>query len=127
MKRRLFWLMALTATMGLLAGLANDAVADEMDPGTPDEFMTAILRWQAPAAGSPAVRYLVRIRDLDGSLYETYSVDAVPGSAQRYTFTQVQYAHRYQGRVAGIDARGRQGPWSDWSPVYVRESSVPQP
>ena len=89
--------------------------------------MTANLRWQTPTTGAPAVRYLVRIRDLDGSLYETYSVDAVPGPQQSFMFTKVQFVHQYQARVAGIDARGRQGPWSDWSPIYDRESSVPQP
>lgn len=127
MKRRLFWLLMLVAASGNLPGLGGEAMAGDAGNGEAGEFMTASLRWQAPTSGSPAVRYLVRIRDLDGSLYETYSVDAVPGSAQSYTFTQVEYAHRYQGRVAAIDARGRQGPWSDWSPIYDRESSAPQP
>ena len=119
MKRRFFGLTLVLVLSGLLAGLTSDASGDE--------FMTAYLQWQAPTTGSPAVRYLVRIRDLDGTLYETYMVDAVPGPEQSYTFTKVEYARRYQGRVAGIDALGRQGPWSDWSPVYDRESSVPQP
>jgi hypothetical protein len=119
MNRVFFGLSFLVLALGLVIGLPGESRAEE--------FMTAYLRWQAPATGSPAVRYLVRIRDIDGTLYETTSVDAVPGSEQSYTFNKVEFAHRYQGRVAGIDAQGRQGPWSDWSPVYVRESSVPQP
>jgi hypothetical protein len=119
MKRTFFGLTLILVLSGLLPGLTDEASADE--------FMTAYLTWQAPTTGSPAVRYLVRIRDIDGTLYETIPVDAVPGPEQSYTFTRVEYARRYQGRVAAIDSQGRQGPWSEWSPVYDRESSVPQP
>jgi hypothetical protein len=119
MKRRFFGLVLVVGLCGFLPGLPSDASGDE--------FLAVDLTWQASRNGSPAVRYLVRIRDLDGTLNETYMVDALPGQEQRYTFTRVEYARRYQGRVAGIDARGRQGPWSNWSPVYDRESSVPQP
>jgi hypothetical protein len=119
MKRSFFGLALILALGGLVPGPARDAAADE--------YMTAIVTWQAPPIGSPAVRYLVRIRDLDGTLNEIYTVEAMPGQQQSFTFTRVEYARRYQGRVAGIDALGRQGPWSNWSPVYDRESSVPQP
>jgi hypothetical protein len=119
MKRRFFGLALVLGLSGLLPGLTGDASAEE--------FMTAYLQWQAPTTGSPAVRYLVRIRDIDGTLDETYTVDAVPGAEQSFTFTKVEYARRYQGRVAGIDALGRQGPWADWSPAYDREPPVPQP
>jgi hypothetical protein len=119
MKRSLFGLALALGLSGLWLGVANDASGDE--------FMTANVRWQTPTTGAPAVRYLLRIRDLDGSLYETYSVEAVSGSEQSFVFTKVQFAHQYQARVAGIDARGRQGPWSNWSAIYDRESSVPAP
>ncbi len=119
MKRIFFGLVLVAALGGLPPGQPGEASGGE--------FLTVDLTWQAPRTGSPAVRYLVRIRDLDGTLYETYLVDAAPGQEQRYTFSRVEYARRYQGRVAGIDARGRQGPWSNWSPMYDREASVPQP
>ena len=119
MKRRFFGLALILVLAGLASGPLVEARADE--------FMTAYVTWNAPATGSPAVRYLVRIRDLDGTLYETAMVEATPGPEQRYAFVKVEFAHRYQARVAGIDALGRQGPWSNWSPVYDRESSIPQP
>jgi hypothetical protein len=119
MKKWFLLLAVLTVASGPLPGLVREASAQE--------YLTAYLKWNAPTTGSPAVRYLVRIRDLDGTLNETYTVDAVAGTEQRFTFAFVEYARRYQGRVAGIDARGRQGPWSNWSAIYDRESSVPQP
>jgi hypothetical protein len=119
MKRSFFGLTLILTLSGLLPGQVGEASAEE--------YLTAFVTWQAPLTGSPAVRYLVRIRDLDGTLNETYTVEAAPGLQQSFTFTRVEYARRYQGRVAAIDALGRQGPWSNWSPVYDRESSVPQP
>ena len=119
MKRRIFGLALVLLLSGLSPALQRDAIGDD--------YTTVTVKWEAPATGSPAVRYLVRIRDLDGTLYETTMVDAAPGPLQTYTFTHVEYAHRYQARVAGIDARGRQGPWTSWSTVYDRETSVPQP
>jgi hypothetical protein len=119
MKRSFFGLVLILALGGLTSGLTGEASATE--------YLTAMVTWQAPLTGSAAVRYLVRIRDLDGTLNETYTVEAGPGQQQSFTFTRVEYARRYQGRVAAIDALGRQGPWSNWSPVYDRESSVPQP
>lgn len=119
MKARFFTGVALTVVGGcLLLGLP--AAADE-------QYMSALVRWNAPTTGSPAVRYLVRIRDLDGTLYETYSVDAVPGERQRFEFNRIQFARRYQAQVSALDTRGRQGPWSNWSAIYDWESSTPQP
>jgi hypothetical protein len=119
MKISLVILMVAVVVGCPVPGVVRDASAQE--------YSSADLTWTAPTSGALAVRYLVRIRDLDGTLNETYTVDAVSGINQRFTFTRLEYARRYQGRVAAIDAQGRQGPWSEWSPVYDRESSVPQP
>jgi hypothetical protein len=121
MKSSFFGLALVLGLSGLLPGFVNEASGDQ--------FMTAYVKWLAPTTGEPAVRYLVQIRDLDGPPnedYMEYTVDAVPGSEQRFAFTKVEYVHRYQARVAGTDARGRQGVWSGWSLVYDKESSDPQ-
>jgi hypothetical protein len=122
MNRRFFGLALALGLSGLLLGLTSDASGEEP--------MSADVHWRASVIGSPAVLYKVQIQDLDdpdgtSTVIDT-TVCATSDSVQSYIFTEVEYARRYRGRVAGIDALGRQGDWSEWSPVYDREAPVPQ-
>jgi hypothetical protein len=93
----------------------------------PPPYETSVITWGAPASGAPAVRYVLRIADLATATEDTVEVVAQPGAQQTYTFTRLHPEHEYRACTAGIDARGRQGLWSAWSPVYSRVSAPSRP
>jgi hypothetical protein len=80
--------------------------------------MSTVVTWGAPASGAPVVRYLLRIGDLAVATEDTFEVAAKAGDRQSYTVTRLSPGREYRACTAGIDERGRQGPWSGWSPVY---------
>ncbi len=95
---------ALAAAVLILAALTATA---QTDP-TPVSFT-----WTAPTTGAPAVQYIVE-----------HSVNAGPW-VQVATVTSNSYTliaavgDSHQIRVAGVDADGFQGPWSDPSEPYT--------
>jgi len=89
---------------------------------------TFTLRWQKPATGSPVVTYLIQIENVETDSTYNYSMPAVPGDTQTFIFLDAEWVYGYRARVAGVDAQGRQGPWSDWSPVHSEEGQpIPEP
>jgi hypothetical protein len=92
-----------------------------------EEFRTTVVRWQAPSSGATAVRFLLCIQELQGASQDTFVVAAQPGSQQSFAFKKARPGHEYRACIAGVDARGRQGPWSGWSPVYRRDAATTQP
>ncbi len=93
----------------------------------PDGFVTTEVRWQASSRGAAAVSYLVRIQEVGSATEDTFAVAARPDAQQSFAFTRARPGRDYRACIAGVDAKGRQGPWSDWSPVYRRDAAATQP
>lgn len=74
--------------------------------------------WEAPTYGTPVVHYVLQVVELGGAQPDTTVYDQIPGLS-RNVF--VAYGNVYKARVAGVDAEGRQGPWSLWTPLYGPE------
>jgi hypothetical protein len=122
------WRLALAAGgIVVLAVVAGLLFPRGEKPTAADEFTTAVVRWQAPSSGAAAVSYRLRIQELQGASQDTFVVAAQPGAQQSFAFTKARPGHEYRASIAGVDARGRQGLWSGWSPVYRRDASARQP
>jgi hypothetical protein len=124
--RRRWWPLAMGGVVVLVAVMVYVLPRGEK-PAAPGPYTTAYVRWQAPTTGAAAVSYKVRIQDVQGAAEDTFQVAAQAGSAQSFAFTRARPGHEYRACLAGIDARGRQGPWSGWSPVYHRQSTAEKP
>lgn len=79
--------------------------------------------WTAPTTGSPVDHYVVQYTNDGGATWIDVGVSV---TAETYTFLNVfEYLVTYQVRVAGVDALGRQGPWSVPSDPYMPDQGVP--
>ena len=76
--------------------------------------------WMPPTYGTPVVRYVVQHSENDGPWVTI--ADAVEGTT--YAFT-VDYFADHRVRVAGVDAEGRQGPYSLPSNTYNPSDNAP--
>jgi hypothetical protein len=85
------------------------------------------IAWNAPEEGSPAVRYEVQVVDPTNDFDHVYTVPAQAGTRQSLVTTDLEYTRLYMVRVCGIDAQGRAGPWSQWTPPYAFEVADPEP
>lgn len=117
---RRLWLALAAGGVVVLAAAVAFLVPRGHQPTSPGEFTTTVLNWQAPSQGAVVATYLLRIQDVQAATEDTFTVEAQPGPQQRFSFTRARPGHEYRACIAGVDARGRQGPWSDWSPVYRR-------
>jgi hypothetical protein len=76
--------------------------------------------WTAPTTGSPVDHYVVQ-HSQDGGTWVTID-ENVPSNS--YTLTAA-YDVEHSIRVAGVDAEGRQGPWSVASEPYTPSLGAP--
>jgi len=76
--------------------------------------------WTAPTTGSPVDHYVVQ-HSVDGGAWVTVATD-VTGTT--YVLS-AEYDHQHQIRVAGVDAQGRQGPFSEPSDPYTPTLGAP--
>ena len=83
----------------------------------PDTTQTAVtdtvwvtFTWTAPTTGSPVVYY--RVETSEGWMYEATHLNRWGDGKMRVPFLNGKEGRI---RVAGVDAEGHQGPWSDWS------------
>ena len=75
--------------------------------------------WTAPTTGSPVDYYVVQ-HSADGGTWVTL------GNAPELTYTlDAEYGVSHQIRVAGVDAEGRQGPYSAPSDPYTPDAGAP--
>jgi hypothetical protein len=118
------WLITVAAGVVVLVAAVAYLGVKGKGPTTAAETATTFVRWQAPASGAVAVKYVVRVQEIKGAAEDTFRVDAQPGQQQSFTFTKARPRSEYRACVAGIDSRGRQGPWSGWSPVYRRATAA---
>ena len=70
-----------------------------------------VFHWTAPTEGSAVDHYVVDmlINADHATVWTPYAVVVVPIKAGDFVAV----------RVAGVDAFGRQGPWSEWSETYM--------
>jgi len=75
--------------------------------------------WTAPTTGSPVDHYLVQ-HSADGGSWVNL------GNVNELTYTlSAEYGVSHQIRVAGVDAQGRQGPFSQPSDPYTPDAGSP--
>lgn len=122
--RRLWYGLAAAVGVILLATLAFFLARAGRDG---DEFATSVVRWQAPDSGAAVVSYQLRIQEIGAATEDTFQVAAQSGPQQSFAFTRARPGHEYRACIAGVDAQGRQGPWSAWSPIYRRGAAAKQP
>lgn len=75
--------------------------------------------WTAPTTGSPAVSYVLQL-SVDGGPFVTYGTTET--TSLSLTLDNLK---TYIARVAGVDALGRQGPWSEDSDPYLADLGLP--
>lgn len=110
------WIARLSLVLGCLALFAIGATAARAQA---EVEATAV--WGAPTTGTP-VDYYVLQHSVNGSAWTTV---AAPVDAT-YAF-QVTTGDSHQVRVAGVDAEGRQGPYSLPSDPFIPGSTEPGP
>lgn len=84
--------------------------------------MTVTYTWTPPLTGNPVDHYVVEL-SVDGGAFLSYTPTepvTLEAVAMEYGF-----GHTYQIRVAGVDAQGRQGPFSEPSDPYLPDAGAP--
>ncbi len=76
--------------------------------------------WTAPTTGSPVDHYIVQ-HSVDGGDWVTVATDVTETT---YVLS-AEYDRQHQIRVAGVDALGRQGPFSEPSDPYTPTLGAP--
>ena len=79
--------------------------------------------WLEPTNGTPVEYYVLELEKTFGN--ETLKVAYGQNQEieeESFQF-KLEFGYRYRARVAGVDAEGRQGPWSLWSDAYVPEAT----
>jgi hypothetical protein len=75
--------------------------------------------WTAPTTGSPVEYYVVEVYEGGELAFTAQPADTF------VVFNEFVMLKEYTARVAGVDALGRQGPWSDWSEPYMWDEGAP--
>jgi hypothetical protein len=105
-----------TILTAVLAILLMAALAFSLG-GSSTELVT--YTWTAPTEGSDVDRYVVQISVNGGEWADFVSVPT-----ETVTIPET-YGQTYVVRVAGIDAQGRQGIYSDTSDPYTPDKGAP--
>lgn len=74
--------------------------------------------WDPPTYGTPVEHYVLQVITFGGDDPDTTTYDNITDT---FMDVWVKYTFTYKARVAGVDAEGRQGPWSLWTPLYGPE------
>lgn len=88
-------------------------------PAAAQSTVQVTASWTPPTEGSPVDHYVLQL-STDGGPFTT--VGSVTGTSYTLDLTVGQ---SYVARVAGIDAEGRQGPWSEASDAYTPDVGPP--
>ena len=88
--------------------------------GDVEEAIAAVATWTAPEHVAPVDHYVsqILVNDVD-----ILTIEDLPSE---YVSVEVVYGNKYELRVAGVDAQGNQGPYSEWSEPYTPELPHPR-
>jgi len=100
----------LVAILGLFLAALSGKAQDEAP-----RLVDATCSWGAPTYGTPVHHYVLQLVKLGGAAFDTTTFDSIQAES---TSLELELGYTYKARVAGVDAQGRQGPWSLWTPVY---------
>ena len=116
--RSVVWKVLLVVAALSIVGIGTALVQGNkiFDPGNAadKEF-----EWTAPTSGTPVHHYVAEVLVNEK---DTLYFDSIPNEA---TLLEATYGNKYRMRVAGVDAAGVQGPWSEWSNPYAPELPPP--
>lgn len=73
--------------------------------------------WSEPTYGTPVQHYILQVESRE---VVTDTAEYYPIMVEYYDL-ELKFNVYYRARVAGVDAEGRQGPWSLWTPEYSLE------
>ncbi len=79
--------------------------------------------WNAPTVGTPVDHYVVQVEYNTGAPYNF--IRTFEDVTVLYLDFEVEGGKEYRARVAGVDAQGRQGPWSTWTTRFGPPPSDP--
>jgi len=97
-----------TLSIMLIAGSAMAQVTQEVRA-----------TWTPPTVGNPVVEYVFQL-STDGGPFIDYAV-----TEQTTLLVDLEILKTYVARVAGVDANGGQGPWSEDSDPYIPDLGLP--
>ena len=115
MKLNLLLALFLGASLAVLGALVFTYYDDTGYPATPFDVTPGVdgivYHWSSPIGGADVVQYLVMVEKNEyvSKIITPFAVVVVPYS--RGDFIRV--------RVAGLNKDGKQGPWSEWSDMYM--------
>ena len=116
--RSVVWKVFLAVVAVSVVGIGTALVQGNkiFDPGSAadKEFV-----WAAPTSGSPVQHYVAEVLVNEK---DTVYFESIPDES---TLLEVTFGNKYRMRVAGVDAAGVQGPWSEWSDPYAPELPPP--
>jgi len=110
-------ILLLVAVLG--AGTAVTALIQKSGDSKNQDAPPKEYNWDAPIGGTPVVYYVVELETngLDVERLEDVTTETV--------MVPMKYGNKYRVRVAGVDAQGVQGPFSDWSRFLTPEIAPP--
>ena len=71
--------------------------------------------WDPPTYGTPVHHYILQVVNVT---YDPDTPVVYDNIMDEYLDVPVLFTNTYKARVAGVDSLGRQGPWSQWTPLY---------
>lgn len=104
---------------GILSAVFFLAMAAFPALGELEDVITAEYTWTAPESGTPVDHYVAEI------LVNDVDITPLDNLPSEYASFAVVYGNNYRIRVAGVDADGNQGPYSEWSDPYTPEVGPP--
>jgi hypothetical protein len=110
---------------GVLAAVAVLAAAGITSWGLAEPTVTA--RWSPPTYGTPVEHYVLELEtwaSSGGDTLITNHATAGPDTAMAFEYG---YGYSMRCRVAGVDAQGRQGPFSLWSNTWTDNGPPGEP
>lgn len=111
-------LLLIVLTLVALVSCAFLAGCDNADSQEPVDFK-ATAGWSPPTYGTPVVQYVLQHQ------IETAEWTFVGTTEDTLFSLTIPYAASSKVRVAGVDAEGRQGPWSLPSNPFNPSESMP--
>jgi len=106
--------VAVVSVVGIGTALVQGNKRFDSRSAPDEEFI-----WTPPTSGTPVDHYVAEVLVNE---QDTLYFNSIPDES---TLLEVTYGNKYRMRVAGVDAAGVQGPWSQWSLPFAPELPPP--